>query len=269
MATKYLDQAGLQTLIDQITQTLKKYYLRSETNEIAQAVMEYVKESINTEIKELSNELHSNYYTTDETDGAIDAAKQDAIEVSEDFAHDLAVRIINRIDTIEEDILRDRAKLNNIESGAQVNVINSVGTGSQDGTISVNGVDVVVKGLGSAAFTDSSVYQPAGIQQMNYTIVKTLPKTGDSNTIYLIENKGEKSNYYDEYLWVKGTYELIGTTSTDLSDYYKKEEVDKIATRFYTRNEIADFFMNYYTKQEIDNSLSPLEGEDVLRMWGV
>ena len=44
--------------------------------------------------------------------------------------------------------------------------------------------------------------------------------------IYLVENSGEESNYYDEFLYVNGTYELIGTTKTDLSDYYTKKEVD-------------------------------------------
>lgn len=43
--------------------------------------------------------------------------------------------------------------------------IQSVTTGTANGTISVDGEDVAVKGLGSAAFTDSSVYQPAGNYQ--------------------------------------------------------------------------------------------------------
>lgn len=43
--------------------------------------------------------------------------------------------------------------------------IQSVITGTANGTISVDGEDVAVKGLGSAAFTDSSAYQPAGDYQ--------------------------------------------------------------------------------------------------------
>lgn len=43
--------------------------------------------------------------------------------------------------------------------------VQSVTTGTANGTISVDGEDVAVKGLGSAAFTDSSAYQPAGDYQ--------------------------------------------------------------------------------------------------------
>lgn len=39
--------------------------------------------------------------------------------------------------------------------------VQSVTTGTENGTISVDGEDVAVKGLGSAAFTDSSAYQEA------------------------------------------------------------------------------------------------------------
>lgn len=48
------------------------------------------------------------------------------------------------------------------EQGALADTaIQSVTTGTANGTISVDGEDVAVKGLGSAAFTDSSAYQEA------------------------------------------------------------------------------------------------------------
>lgn len=47
-----------------------------------------------------------------------------------------------------------------IDANKKVNV--TVATGSANGTIAVNGTDVAVKGLGSAAFTDSDAYDAAG-----------------------------------------------------------------------------------------------------------
>lgn len=43
--------------------------------------------------------------------------------------------------------------------------VQSVTTGTANGTISVDSEDVAVKGLGSAAFTEASAYQPAGDYQ--------------------------------------------------------------------------------------------------------
>lgn len=119
----------------------------------------------------------------------------------------------------------DKFKLDEIEAGAQVNTITDIGVGRTNGTISVNGTDVPVKGLGSAAFTDSEDYTPAGIA-MSHRIVDELPQVGTAGTIYLVPNSGGRPNIYDEFLYVDGNFELIGTTETDLSDYYTKQEAD-------------------------------------------
>lgn len=62
-----------------------------------------------------------------------------------------------------------------------------------------------------------------------YKIVQQLPSTGDINVIYLVPkvNK-EEVDGYDEYLYVNGKWELIGTVSADinLTDYYTKDEVN-------------------------------------------
>ena len=61
-------------------------------------------------------------------------------------------------------------------------------------------------------------------------IVEELPTEGmNSHTLYLVPNTGEEENDYDEYLWFEDTgWELMGTTSVDLSDYYTKEEADAL-----------------------------------------
>lgn len=120
----------------------------------------------------------------------------------------------------------DKFKLDEIEAGAQVNTITDIETGSTNGTISVNGVDIPVKGLGSAAFTSSDDYTPVGVG-MSYMVVQELPSQGVVGTVYLVPNDGEEENIYDEYLFVNNTPELIGTTRIDLSDYYTKEEAEQ------------------------------------------
>ena len=119
----------------------------------------------------------------------------------------------------------DKKKLDEIEPGAEVNTIREISTGFADGAISVNGIDVLVRGLGTAAFTDADAYQPMGTG-MNYAVVDKLPPEGRTDTIYLSANKGEENNVYDEYLYANGNFELVGTTKTDLSDYYTIKQVN-------------------------------------------
>lgn len=52
----------------------------------------------------------------------------------------------------------------------------NIATGSANGTISVKGADVAVKGLGSAAFTEASAYEVAGAASAAETAAKTYAK---------------------------------------------------------------------------------------------
>lgn len=57
-------------------------------------------------------------------------------------------------------------------------------------------------------------------------VVTSLPETGDDDVIYLVKDPdGKTGNYYLEYLWISGKYELIGSTQVDLSDYAKIDDL--------------------------------------------
>ena len=67
------------------------------------------------------------------------------------------------------------------------------------------------------------------IQGITYEIVSSLPATGKSGVIYLVANsKTETNNIYDEYIWNANSFEKIGTTAVDLSNYYTKTEMQAI-----------------------------------------
>lgn len=59
-----------------------------------------------------------------------------------------------------------------------------------------------------------------------YKVVTELPKTGEENIIYLVPKDGSAPDVHDEYIWIESTqtFELIGTTQVDLTDYVKKTD---------------------------------------------
>lgn len=76
----------------------------------------------------------------------------------------------------------------------------------------------------SKKYTDNKIAESAGLHR---EIVNSLPATGDNNTIYMVLDPNASSpDVYDEWLWVNGTYEHIGSTRVDLTDYYNKTQVD-------------------------------------------
>ena len=58
-------------------------------------------------------------------------------------------------------------------------------------------------------------------------VVISLPSAGKDDVIYLLKNKNDTNNYYTEYMWISGKWEIIGDTRVDLSDYAKKIEIPK------------------------------------------
>ena len=75
------------------------------------------------------------------------------------------------------------------------------------------------------------------ITTINFKIVDSLPGTGENNLIYLVpSSKQEENNVKDEYIWVDGSWELIGSTKIDLSNYYTRDEVD---STFALKTELA------------------------------
>lgn len=105
------------------------------------------------------------------------------------------------------------------------------------------------------------------ITTINFKVVNELPGSGESNLIYLVKKEGSGDDVHDEYIWVEGKWEKIGSTSVDLTNYYTKTDADG---RFALKTSIADMLTKteaaetYATKAElgdINTILDTINGE--------
>ena len=65
-----------------------------------------------------------------------------------------------------------------------------------------------------------------GINQFNVAVVQDLPTTDiDNHTIYFVPNSSSGNNVYEEWMYINSQWEMIGTTSIDLSGYVQRSEV--------------------------------------------
>ena len=98
--------------------------------------------------------------------------------------------------------------------------------------------------------------------KLNISVVDALPTSDISTTTFYLVPKetAQEKNIYDEYINTDGTgsgWELIGavSTSVDLSEYYKKTEVDTLlANKVNTSDLVASSFSG--TKAVIGNQVS-------------
>lgn len=62
-----------------------------------------------------------------------------------------------------------------------------------------------------------------------YKVLEELPQEGQTNIIYLVPRQNAlDKNIKDEYMWIDGKWESVGTTSIDLADYTSKEEFNEV-----------------------------------------
>lgn len=78
------------------------------------------------------------------------------------------------------------------------------------------------------------------IEKVHLKKVEQLPEIGTENIIYL--------NGGNEYIWTDDSYELLGTTEIDLSDYYTRDEVDNINKSFVTTGTLIGTLNGYEPK---------------------
>lgn len=125
-----------------------------------------------------------------------------------------------------------KSKVDDIAPGAQVNVVETVKVNNAALTPSAKAVNITVPTKTSQLTNDSGfatqtyVNQQIGaIDKLKKSIVSALPSSNiDANTIYLVpKSSTESGNYYDEYMYINGKWELIGNSKTDMTGFVKKQ----------------------------------------------
>ena len=94
-----------------------------------------------------------------------------------------------------------------------------------------NAVDNLVNYyLKSETYTRSEVKDLIGsLTHINIEVISSIDDVTEPNVIYLVPvSGGESGDYYNEYILVNGSPELIGNTRVDLSDYYTRKQTDDL-----------------------------------------
>lgn len=70
----------------------------------------------------------------------------------------------------------------------------------------------------------------SGVTGIEFSVVNALPSTGAKGIIYLVAHSHGSGDSYDEYIWLadKKTFEKIGNTDVDLSDYLKAADITEL-----------------------------------------
>lgn len=139
-------------------------------------------------------------------------------------------------------------------SDAQANVIEKVKVNGVDQTVDGKVVDIAVPLVSTDISADKNSdaktasakavynYVAAAIAAANGAMERRILTSGeydestgvptvegDNNTLYFVPTGGEGSNVYNEYMYINGQFEFIGTTETDLTGYVKESDLSEIS----------------------------------------
>lgn len=118
--------------------------------------------------------------------------------------------------------LADYAKTSSVKSAIDEALVDYVTTNAVKSAISNALIDYATVSEVNQKIADAL----AQSTKLRKEVVDQLPPTGEDNVIYLIPNPdSSEKNFKLEYMWINGEYELIGSTSVDLSGYWSKEEL--------------------------------------------
>jgi len=122
-----------------------------------------------------------------------------------------------------------------VAEGGEPNVIETIKVNGNAQTVTNKAVNIIVP-TNNNQLTNGAGYQTAaqvtsaidsaisGVTQFKFEIVSVLPSTGEAGTIYLVPIPA-RTNAYDEYVYINGSWEQIGTTDIDLSGYVQTSDL--------------------------------------------
>ena len=178
------------------------------------------------------NALLSNYYTKEETDSLIPTNNNQLINGAgyiTDAYHD----------NTKQDVITD---LVTIRSGASKGATALQSYTETDPVYTADKPKIALKSeipTKVSSFANDANYQTytdvasmiASIPQFSLSIVDSLPSSGQKMVLYLVpKTSAGGDDIYDEYIWIESTssFELVGSTTVDLSDYYSKTETNEL-----------------------------------------
>lgn len=153
--------------------------------------------------------------------------------------------------------------------------VQSVAQGSDNGTISVDGTDVAVKGLGSAAYTDSGAYEVAGAaSSVQNTVTGTsssaagsLNLNGLKKSITALESAVGSGGDIDTR--ISDAIDALDVSDTAVSGKYISQVSETNGKISVTRADLPDYSNTYDAKGSANTALNSAKSyTDTALTWG-
>lgn len=180
-------------------------------------------QTINTRITDVADEINQSIEENVVALQGEDNALQSQINSQNQTLTAYDTRITSNANAISQEVI-DRQNGDDILTGEIENIAGELDSKADKSEIPTNVSELEND---SKYTTEQQVAQMiASIPQFEVKIIQELPTTGEPMVLYLVPKEGEAPDVYLEYIWLATTqtFELIGSTTVDLTDYVKNTD---------------------------------------------
>lgn len=204
--------------------------------------------------KEEGKGLSANDYTTEEKNKLAGIAEQAQVNVIE------AVKVNGAAVAVADKAVDIDLSAYAIKSEMQTALDGKVDKADGMGLMSDAEKAKIANLAADANATYATKDEVSAIPKFAIEPVDQLPTENISGTtVYLVPNEGAGTNARDEYIYVNGAWEMLGTIETDLSGYYTSAQVDELIAA------VNGDLGAVYTKTQIDEMVAELNADIALK----
>lgn len=211
----------------------------SASEEVTPSQFEQYSQKLNEGLEKQEEALEDLDEVINTIDEGVNYAKEQGDYAKEqgNYAKETADGMVNEITEIKNSIPKNVSDLNN-DKGFIDNLVD----------------DLVNYYTKNETFTKEEINNLVSqIPKFKIEVVQTLPTENISlSSIYLVTSASDEEDIYKEYIYTNNRWELLGIQKVDLSDYYKKNEVDNLLLSKVDKTTLSD----YYTSEKIDTLLA-------------
>ena len=162
-------------------------------------------------------------------------------------------------------VLNGKSDIGHGHSTGDVNGLNSALQGKADSIHSHNKADITDFNHGHTIneITGLAEALELGLKIEKYNSLNDILEPKASVLYFIPSGNSKQANVFDEYIYINGGFEVIGTTTTDLSNYVRKETGKGLSSNDFT-DALLTKLSQGYSKAEIDNLIGGIE-EDMLQ----
>lgn len=215
----------IETLISDINKAF------NTSSDYLEEVIAYIEYKIREQETNFEEEINATNEELVKTNEALETTNSNLEQVNQDLQREKEVRAIDD-NTLNSKISKETTDRNTVVNELRALITNLQNAGYITKEVS-NLINYYKKDETYSKAEIDELYEVLAGLGIEFEVVEDLPPTGENKYIYLLSAKdSQEQDIYEEYIYIRGAWERIGSTAVNLANYYTKSQIDALLKNY-------------------------------------